>query len=164
MLRLIFLMSLSVLFLNFSAIGQQSLPPEGGITNVDATSLINLTIEVRAVDKELVIPYCGVGETGNYLFCSGEARLEVWHGAKWSNAKPRTGIAGVFGLSPKNTWKSALIAAHSAGYFAFNFSKEFLDIQKGDRLRLRVNVWTSQESMANHDPDTTFVSPVFDCP
>jgi hypothetical protein len=102
-------------------------------------------------------------DTGHAL-CSGVAYLEVLNGKTWARAKPRKGLLAVLGVPSKDEFKPVTIAPGRTEHFVFVFSPELFGTQKGERMRIKVGAWASEEAMREHDPDTTFVSPVFSCP
>jgi len=138
--------------------------PSGEITSIEPTALISVRFEIRATDKQIVIPYCWKQEGNEYLLCSKEVYLEVSNGRTWKRATVRRGLAAVLGGLPREELKPAMIAPGDRGYFVFVFSKELLDIQKGEHARVKVSAWTNQESMGDSHPNEVLVSPVFDCP
>jgi len=70
----------------------------------------------------------------------------------------------VLGVPSKDEFKPVTIAPGRTEHFVFVFSPELFGTQKGERMRIKVGAWASEEAMREHDPDTTFVSPVFSCP
>ena len=155
---------LLVLLLHGIAMGQAAHKEKGEITNVEANEMVSVEFDVRAADTVVVIPHCGQdGETGHAL-CSGVAYLEVLTGKTWARAKPRKGLSAVLGASSKDEFKPVTIAPGRSEHFIFTFSPEFFGIPKGERLRIKVGAWTSEQAMHEHDADTTFSSPVFSCP
>ena len=155
---------LLVLLLHGIAMGQAAHKEKGEITNVEANEMVSVEFDVRAADTVVVIPHCGQdGETGHAL-CSGVAYLEVLTGKTWARAKPRKGLSAVLGASSKDEFKPVTIAPGRSEHFIFTFSPEFFGIPKGERLRIKVGAWMSEDAMREHDADTTFVSPVFSGP
>jgi hypothetical protein len=136
----------------------------GGITNVEATVVVGLRIEVHAADKPIAIPYCGENGAGEYFFCSGEAHLEVLRRGEWVPAKPRKGLSAVMGAEPDTVQKRLLVEPGKTVYFAFNFDKEFFGIQKSEHVRIRINSWGATEAIGNREAQITMSSPEVECP
>lgn len=146
------------------AFGQGVSQNGGGITDIQATAMISVDFEIRAADKSIVIPYCGGGNSGNFFTCYGAAYLEVSDGKLWKRAKPPKNLMATLAAPTREGWKPMTMAVGDANHFVFAFDPMLFGIRRGDHLRIIANAWTSQESMRDHDPDTTFASPVFDCP
>jgi hypothetical protein len=137
-----------------------------GIVSVSASSIATLQIEVRAADKELVIPYCKkAGTDENLLYCNQglEHNIEHFDGTKWIKAVP--GYPGeVFGADI-DAWKPGIIPPGGNTTFEYRFSPYFFHLRKGEKLRLIIYAWESPESLANNEkPVSKFVSPTFVCP
>lgn len=136
----------------------------GGITNIEATAVIGLRIEVHAADKPIAIPYCGENGAGEYFFCSGEAHLEVKRRGEWVPAKPRKGLLAVMGAELDTVQKRLLVEPQKTVYFVFNFDKAFFAIQKDERLRMQINTWNGTEAIGNRNTQVTVSSPEVECP
>jgi hypothetical protein len=146
------------------AFGQEAAQDTGGIIAVDATQLVSVRIAIRASNKQIVIPQCGERGGDDFSFCSGEARMEVLRRGSWIAAAPRKGMLATMGEDVNEVRKPAVVEPGRTAYFTYAFSKEFFGIQRGEKLRFRVNAWTSSELMTSRDPESILVSPVFDCP
>jgi hypothetical protein len=150
-----------------SVASAQATHPTGnaGIVSVSVESLAYVRIEIKASDKQIVIPYCDGADPGEYsLYCNQglERSLEHWDGNKWNRSTP--GYPGeVFGIEPAR-WKPAVIDPGKSTVFYFKFSPSFYHIKKGEKLRLRVSFWSKVESMKTGKADGVLVSPVFECP
>jgi hypothetical protein len=144
--------------------GQEANKEKGEIMNVEANETVSVEFDVRAADKVVVVPHCGQDLDTGHALCSGVAYLEVLNGKTWTRAKPRKGLLGVLGVPSKDEFKPVTIAPGRTEHFVFVFSPGLFGIQKGERMRIKVGVWTSEEAMRDHDEDTTFPSPVFSCP
>jgi|SRR5579863_3416746 len=134
-----------------------------GITNIEATAVIALEVEVHAADKPIAIPCCGEDE-GEYFFCNGEAYLEVLRRGAWVPAKPRKELTAVMGAEPGKAQKRLLVEPQKTVYFVFNFDKAFFGIQKDERLRMQINAWNGTEAIGNRDARVTISSPEVECP
>jgi hypothetical protein len=136
-----------------------------GIVRVSVETLAYVRIEVKASDKQIVIPYCDGADPDEYsLYCNQglERSLEHWDGNKWNRATP--GYPGeVFGIE-LDKWKPVVIDPGKNAVFYFKFSPSFYHIKKGEKLRLRVSFWSKVESMKTGKADGVFVSPAFECP
>jgi hypothetical protein len=148
------------------AIGQSTSQQKAGIVSISASSEVTVQIEVRAADKELVIPYCKeAGTEYNLLYCNQglEHNMEYFDGKKWIRTMP--GYHGeVFGVD-LGAWKPAVIAPNGSTTFKYKFSPDFFHLREGEKLRLVIFTWASAESLANNEkPVSKFVSPVFVCP
>src|SRR5271157_3729707 len=79
---------------------------KASIVSTSASSIATVQIEVRAADKNLVIPYCKKAGTGvNLLYCNQglEHNIEHFDGKKWIRTMP--GYPGeVFGVDI-DAWK-----------------------------------------------------------
>ncbi len=139
---------------------------KAGIVSASASSVATVQIEVRAADKELVIPFCKkAGTEENLLYCNQglEHNLEYFDGKKWVRTMP--GYPGeVFGVE-MDAWKPAVIPPARSTTFEYRFSPDFFHLRKGEKLRLIIYAWVSPESLANNEkPISKFVSPTFVCP
>ena len=139
---------------------------KAGIVSASASSVAIVQIEVRAADKELVIPYCKKAGTGeNLLYCNQgvEHNIEHFDGTKWIKAMP--GYLGeVFGVET-DAWKPGIIPPGGSMTFEYWLNPDFFHLRKGEKLRLIIYAWESPESLANNEkPVSKFVSPTFVCP
>jgi len=137
-----------------------------GIVSASASSVATVQIQVRAADKELVIPYCKkAGTEENLLYCNQglDHNIEYSDGKRWIRTMP--GYSGeVFGVET-DAWKPAVIPPGESTTFEFRFSPDFFHLRKGEKLRLIIYAWESPESLANNEkPVSRFVSPIFICP
>jgi hypothetical protein len=146
------------------AVGQEAAKGRGGIVDIEATPLVSVRIEVRASDKQIVIPQCGEHGTGDFSFCFGDSHMEILRRGSWVAAGPRKGMLATMGADVNEVRKTAVLEPGKTVYFTYSFSKEFFGIQRGEKLRFRVKSWASRESMTSGDPETMLVSPIFDCP
>ena len=145
------------------AIGQTPSTTQAEIMNLDANIYVSVEFEVRAGDKQLVIPVCRETEADGQSLCI--AHLQRLIGGKWKNATARKDMAGVLGFYGKQYWKPLVIAPGKHSSFRYGLDKEFFGIRTGERLRIMLEVWDTSESMASKDaPDSHLVSPVFECP
>ena len=154
------------LFPSKFALGQDSSGKNSGIVSVSAWSQATVQIEVRASDKQLIIPYCKViGTDENLLYCNQglEYSFEYFDGGKWVRTKP--GYTGeVFGFEP-DLRKPAVVPPDGSMTFLYRFSPKLFHLRRGVKLRLTIYAWTSPESLAkNEKPASKFVSPIFICP
>ena len=157
--------SLSVLVFCFSgfAIGQAPSTRKAEIVNLNANAYVSVEFEVRAADKQLVIPVCRETEANGRSLCM--ANLQRIIGGKWKNATPRKETGAVLGFESKEYWKPLVIAPGDHASFPFEFSKEFFGNQKGEHLRIMLEAWDTVESMASKDEsDNQLATPVFECP
>jgi hypothetical protein len=145
------------------SLGQGSPDQATGIVSVTASSVVETRVEIRASDKQLVIPHCGTTETGEYVLCTGQAHLELKDGKLWSNARPKSGGA-ILGGMPRERWESCVILPGHQAYFMFTFSKAFLSVQQNQQLRVAVNAWANEESLKSGGAVATLWSPTFMCP
>ncbi len=141
------------------ALGQEAPKGRGGIVDIEVTPLISVRIEVRAADKQIVIPQCGEHGAEAFSFCFGDSHMEVLRRGSWVAVGPRKGMLATIGADVSEVRKNAVLEPGKTVYFTYSFSKEFFGIQRGEKLRFRVKSWASQESMK-----TMLVSPIFDCP
>ncbi|MGA7832469.1 MAG: hypothetical protein WCA21_16035 [Terracidiphilus sp.] len=145
------------------AIGQTSSTKKAEIVNLDANISVSVVFEVRAADKQLVIPVCREKEEDGQSLCI--AHLQRYIGEAWKNAMPRKDSGAVLGFYGKEYWKPLVILPGKRASFRYGLSKEFFGIRTGERLRIMLEVWDSVESMTNKDePDSYLASPVFECP
>ena len=139
---------------------------KAGIVSASASSVATVQIQVRAGDKELVIPYCKkAGTEENLLYCNQglEHNIEHFDGKRWIRTMP--GYPGeVFGVD-MDAWKPAIIPPGGSTSFEYRFSPDFFHLRKGEKLRLIIYAWESPESLANNEKTVSrFVSPTFVCP
>jgi hypothetical protein len=74
------------------AIGQTPSTKQAEIVNLDANVYVSVEFEVRAGDKQLVIPVCRDSEAGGQSLCVGH--LQRFIGGTWKNATPRKDMGG----------------------------------------------------------------------
>jgi hypothetical protein len=110
---------------------------------------VSVRLDVQALDKRLVIPYCAGDKSDGYLPCS--ARLQRMHGKRWIYAKPVFGA--VMGTEALETWKALTIAPGDHARFNFGFGQRFFAIQEGETLRIAIDTWASGNSWSNSIPD-----------
>ena len=131
-----------------------------GIVNVSAKAFADVEVEIRARDQQLAIRSCKETSEDEPTLC--DARMERFDGTKWRIIKP--GYPGeVFGIEP-DKWKPTIIPPSGSMTLHFKFNPEFYHVRKGERLRLIVDFYTSEESVKKHMPDGDFLSPTFICP
>lgn len=144
--------------------GQNASKLQGQIVNIEAKETIVVEFDVRASDREVVVPYCSQDADGQHILCPGLAYLEVLDGKTWSRAKPRRGLLAVLGAPSKDALKPVRIAPAREEHFVFSFNPGLFGIQKGARLRVKLGVWETEEEMHTRDPDVVLVGPEFACP
>jgi hypothetical protein len=132
-----------------------------GIAAVYVKPLVSVKIDVRALEKPIAIPYCGVRYQNERFLCN--ARVERLEWGKWVALRPRSS-KDVLARIPRRDWKTAIVPPGNLGAFYFTFNPEFFRVSKGDRLRVVVDYWHSKESMAVDETDEKLASPPFDCP
>jgi hypothetical protein len=143
----------------------QSEAPDGEIKSVEANRYIGLRIEVQAKDAQIVIPECGHNsESDEYHLCGLASRLQVRTGNEWRPVSVRRGLAGVLGGATKETWAPLLIAPGRAVYFTLTIDPAFLDVRRGDQLRVELDAWPSEAAMRTTEPEKRLTSPTFECP
>jgi hypothetical protein len=138
----------------------QAPKPKEGIVSASVSSSASVEIEIQASVKPLWISSCkGTDERFPYL-C--DARMERFDGKTWNRVKP--GYPGeVFGVD-MDTWRPTFVQLSRSASFVFTFNQDFYHVQKGERLRLLVPYFTSEESVKKEKSDGEFVSPAFTCP
>lgn len=147
-----------------TSFAQESARNRGGITDIEATAVINLRIEVHAADQPIAIPYCGEDGAGELFLCNGESHLEISRRGNWIYAMPRKGLAAVMGSEPDDGRKRLLISPGKTVYFVFTVDKDFFGIATGEHLQMKINTWKSPESIGSRDSQIILTSPEFDCP
>jgi len=159
--RIFVFCSLQFVFSGF-IIGQEVSQRKAGIVDVTPHAIVSVEFEVRAADKQLVIPNCSNGEGSKPSPCI--ARVERFNGKSWYFASSRYPGA-VLGFLAKEYWKSFAISPGKSAFFQYGIDLDFFGIQKGERLRIVIDAWDSTESMMKNDnPDIKFVSQSFVCP
>ncbi len=154
----------SAAFIANGSVSAQPVPENSEIRSADARPLISVRLEVRAKEAALVIPICG-GDQETHSLCAGAATLQAFSHGAWRAARVRRGLAATLGMLPKDTWKAQRIDVGDTAYFDFTFSPELLDVQRGQKLRVVVDSWTSEAAMrGKDDPDKRLTSPIVDCP
>lgn len=155
-------LTFAAFILNGSLSAQQG--SEGSeIRDADAQPLISVRLEIHADKAALVIPVCG-GDDETHFLCAGAAFLQVSSNGAWRPATVRKGLAATLGALPKDTWKAHRIEIGNTAYFDFTFSPELLNVQRGQKLRVLVDSWTSEGAIQDRDPDKRLTSPIIDCP
>ena len=114
-------------------------------------------LEVHALDKPLVIPYCDGDKSEGYRPCS--ARLQRTYRKRWIYAKPL--LDAVLGTEKIETWKALKIAPGDRALFNFGFSERLFGIQKGEDLRVAMDTWADGNSWSNGIPDHVVMSTPF---
>ncbi len=120
-------------------------------------------LEIHADKAALVIPVCG-GEDETHFLCAGAAFLQVSTRGAWRPATVRKGLAATLGALPKSTWKAHRIEIGNTAYFDFTFSPELLDVQRGQKLRVLVDSWTSEGAIQDRDSEKRLTVRTIDCP
>ena len=144
--------------------GQETKHDREAITAVEARAVISVEFEIHATDRSVMVPHCGEGVSGNFFTCYGAAYLEVLSGETWERAKPPKDMMATLGTPSRDDWRPTVITPAVTRHFVFVFDPVFFGVKRGDHLRIKVPAWSNRESMGDRDPDTTFVSPVFNCP
>jgi hypothetical protein len=129
------------------------------------THQVRVGVEVQppASGQQLFVPYCVEHELGDRVLCVVGSRLEVQAEDGWRPALPRqegTALAGI----PLRRARGRAVPPGSTEHFIFEFSKDFLAVDAGQRLRIVVDVWRTEESMRAGDASIKLTSPPFDCP
>lgn len=110
--------------------------------------------------QDVVVPYCGDLYGQRYL-CELAVRLEVFSGGAWVDAVPkcRCSVPGGVELD-----RSLRIAPGRAENFEFRFPSDSFAIRRGQKLRFRVQVWSSEKAMKDREAGQVLYSTAFRLP
>jgi hypothetical protein len=154
-----------VMLAHGTPIHSQTPSPNSEIKSVEAGRVIGVRVEVRAKDSPLVIAVCGSNvETDDHPLCGLAWRLQVRAGNGWRPVSVRKGIGAVLGGVAKDSWMPLHIAPGEAQFVVVAIDPDFLDVRRGDRLRVEVDSWSSEAAMRTSDPEKRLTSPSFECP
>jgi len=132
-----------------------------GIENAYAKPLVEVKIDVRALERPVVVPFCGVRFQNERFLCN--AHIERREGGRWNPVRLRSNT-DVLARIPRREWRAAVVPPGNLGTFTYTFNPEFFRVSKGDQLRIVVDYWHSKQAMATDDTDDKLFSPPFDCP
>ena len=142
---------------------QTSPTKKAEIVNIYPYIAAVVEFQVRATDKQLVIPVCRNEAMDSQYLCV--AHLQRFIDGDWKNATPRKEIYATLGFDSKDRWTPKVIEPGDQASFRIGLSKELFGIRTGERLRFMLEVWDNVESMTKNDkPDNYLISPFFDCP
>jgi hypothetical protein len=155
------------------ALGQAASRPAAAIVSAEVVSvtpdpddeqdsMVLVRIEVRATDKQLVVPDCSETGSNEHYFCGGNARLVRFSGRTWRNAKPAYGV--VMGMDPIDHWKPVIIAPGSQASSLFRFSTKLFGIRKDEPLKVGFEVWSDPTNIQYDNATATLSTPVFKVP
>jgi len=143
--------------------GQDPSTPTVRVSRVEAVRSVSFEINVVSGQKDIVVPYCGVGEGGSEGLCSLAIHIEVESKEGWHRIKPRYREV-VLGGVPPDKWNPLVIPAKHGHDFAFGFSKNDFAVERGQRLRVVVDAWPDEPSMRTGRDPIKLTSAAFDCP
>jgi hypothetical protein len=123
--------------------------------------IVTVRIEVRATDRQLVVPYCPEDNSDEHALCS--AWLERFDGKVWRRAKPRI-HEYVLGMEGIDHWKPAIITPGNSNFFLYSFSTRYFGVRKGEPLRVTLDAWTDAKSMQYDNAAVSLLTPVFKAP
>jgi hypothetical protein len=135
------------------------------IVSISTLPPVSARIEIRASDRAIILPYCqGPDSELPILYCNQglEHSLEYFNGTDWVKAKPEY-PGEVFGFEPDKR-KPATIEPGKSTVFRFTFNRDTFHVQKGQKLRLEIEYWSSEQSMIGGKSEGKLTSPVFECP
>ncbi len=123
--------------------------------------IVTVRIEVRATDKQLVIPYCPENNSDEHALCS--AWLERLDGKVWRRARPRI-HEYVLGMEGIDQWKPVIITPGNSNSFLYSFSTRYFGVRKGEHLRVTLDAWADAKSMQYDNAAVSLLTPVFKAP
>src|SRR4029077_1869996 len=143
--------------------GQNASTPTVRLSRAYAVRSVSFAINVVSGQKDIVVPYCGVGEGGSEALCSLAIHIEIESKEGWHRIKPRYREM-VLGGVPPDKWKPLVIPAKHGHDFDFGFSKNDFAVERGQRLRIVVYAWPDEPSMRTGRDPIKLTSAAFDCP
>jgi hypothetical protein len=143
--------------------GQDASTPRVSVSRVDAVRSVSFEITVVSGQKDIVVPYCGVGEGGSEALCNLAIHVEVQGKDGWHRIEPRH-RERVLGGVPPDKWKPLVIPAKHGHDFDFGFSKNDFAVEGGQRLRIVVYAWPDEPSMRTGRDPIKLTSAAFNCP
>jgi len=161
------------LICNFESSYCQTLPQlDDRIPNADVVSvkpgtglpddwIVTVRIEVRATDKQLVVPYCPEDNSDEHALCS--AWLERFDGTAWRRARPKI-HEYVLGMEGIDQWKPVIITPGNNNFFLYSFSTRYFGVRKGEPLRVTLDAWAEAKSMRYDNAAVSLLTPVFKAP
>jgi len=142
----------------------QTAPSGGEIRSAEASRTIGMKIEVHAEGAPLVIAVCASYEAGGHGVCGLAWRLQVLRGDRWRPVSVRKGLLAALGGVSTDEWMPLSIAPGKTEFLSVVADPELLDLQRGDRLRVVLDTWTSEAAMRTKSPEKELTSPTFECP
>lgn len=164
--RRIFALLIAILFGRGSLIsGQAGSKPNVQVTDVRVWRTMSITVSIFAGDRDLVVPYCGLGGSSRESLCGPPTptRLEVQTAKGWHPVGLRTNDAVLGALSPQ-VWKARLVPARKWHVFSLLFSKDDFAVETGQRLRLVIDAWPDEQSMRSGGRPIQLTTTAFECP
>jgi hypothetical protein len=142
---------------------QNAATPTVRVSRVDAVRSVSFEITVVSGQKDIVVPYCGLGEGGGETLCNLSIHIEVESKDGWHPIKPRYREV-VLGGVPPDKWNPQVIPAGQWHNFDFGFSKNDFDVEAGQHLRIVVDAWPDEPSMRIGRNPIKLTSTTFKCP
>jgi len=105
---------------------------------------IRLTVKITS-DSKLFVPFCGELNGGPEL-CDLAVTVEALSKRRWRSAIAACGSAlpGGFPLT-----KSLELTPGKSQLFVYEFAADYFKLTRGQRLRLRLDVWPDESSVAH---------------
>lgn len=110
--------------------------------------------------RPLVVPYCGDLNSQKYL-CELGVRLEALSGGHWTDATANCNCAVLGGVALDRTVR---LEPGRAETFEYAFPAGYFKVKRGQKGRLRVDVWRDADSMKNREPGESLYSAPFAFP
>lgn len=127
------------------------------------TKLFSMKVVVLAVDRDLVVPFCGESEGGARTLCNLPTRLEVKMSQGWNVVELKHSHRILGGVPVKN-WKAQLVRESQGHEFIFMLPMDEFNMESGQELRLIIDTWPDEESMRSGKQPIKLITPEVKCP
>jgi hypothetical protein len=144
-------------------LSQNTPKANASVANVQLIETVSLQLTVFSPETQLIVPYCGEGESGSETLCNLAIHVEVETGSGWRPMRLRTTDA-VLGGVPSDRWKVRQIAAGRRRDFVFAFPKNEFAVEHGQRLRIVIDAWPDEHSMKMGGAPIKLTTAPFKCP
>ena len=141
-----------------------SKPSSSARASVDVVRVRNIIVvrqRITAGVSQLVVPTCGADGDQDLSLCTLGVTIEVESDRGWIRAPLTPDIGSVPGGYPIEQGPVTMIAPGTAADFTFTIDKIAYVFKRGQRVRLRIHTWPTEESMRAHGPKQELITSPF---
>ena len=134
-----------------------------GVTGVELLQGVAVRVRVGAGGASVAVPDCGDRANTHLEPCPSAIWLEVESNGGWK-ALRSSRLEAALAVHPQDRWKGRVVPAGGAIEFTAFFNKEYWPINRGDRLRIVLKAWATEQAMRANLSSESRTGPPFACP